>query len=150
MKTRGLDYQKFVEFCKLEIEYSKYWEKYSESEISLQLDEIAGGMIPRLRKELFNAWFPQLENFDLVEQANGEEYHHYGYDAFSCYWNWYTDCDEEQIREAYDFFNTKDLEEEESLADKIDKLIKLDQMLTAAERSAGLLPIVEEETLVLN
>ena len=47
---------------------------YSEAEISFELDEIAGGLLPTLLENLFNAWFPELK-----EVGDGNKYRLYGY-----------------------------------------------------------------------
>lgn len=87
--------EKFMEFCKLMRKYNEYFSKYVDAEISLELDEIAGGIIPQLLKEVFNAWFLEFKEIDYVERVNGEEYHHYGYEIFTLFW--YNNDDEEQV-----------------------------------------------------
>ena len=45
--------------------YRQYAAGYSEAEISFELDEIAGGLLPILLENLFNAWFPELKKWNL-------------------------------------------------------------------------------------
>ena len=95
---------KFKQFCLLFEKYHHYYGQYEEAEISFYLDEIVGGLFPCLLNELFNAWFPELQNFDVVEYGEGgQEYHYYGYNAFEVVWD-----DKIGTERLYRFFEAGD------------------------------------------
>lgn len=75
--------EKFIEFCKLMRKYNEYCSKYVDAEISLELDEIAGGIISQLLEELFNAWFPELKELDYTDSSG---YCYHGYEIFDTLW----------------------------------------------------------------
>lgn len=60
-----IDKNLWTRFYELYKQYVAGYEKYSEAEISFELDEIAGGLLPTL----FNAWFPELK-----EVGDGNKY----------------------------------------------------------------------------
>lgn len=96
---RTIDKEKFKRFCILFKEYNEYYTKHEEAEVTLYLDEIAGGMLPRLLEEVFNAWFPELKYFCVVEQGEDKIYRYYGYQAFEVTWGGL-----EGMEEQYHYF----------------------------------------------
>ena len=78
--------------------YKQYVAGYSEAEISFELDEIAGGLLPTLLENLFNAWFPELKEVELIEVGDRL----YGYEAYTTLW--YAVSSEE----LYNYFNEKE------------------------------------------
>lgn len=95
-----IDKNLWTRFYELYRQYAAGYEKYSEAEISFELDEIAGGLLPTLLKSLFNAWFPELKEVELIEVGNGNEYRLYGYEAYTVLW--YVVSSEE----LYNYFNS--------------------------------------------
>lgn len=84
--------EKFMEFCKLMRKYNEYYSKYVDAEISLELDEIAGGIIPQLLEEVFNAWFPEFKEIDYTDSIG---YYYHGYEIFEALWYDSTSNEEE-------------------------------------------------------
>lgn len=66
-----IDKNLWAKFYELYKQYVAGYEKYSEAEISFELDEIAGGLLPTLLENLFNAWFPELKEVELIEVGDG-------------------------------------------------------------------------------
>lgn len=100
-----VDKNKFEQFCLLFEKYDHYYDQYEEAEISFCIEKIAEGLVPRLLKELFNAWFPELQDFDMVEYGEEDkEYHKYGYDAFESLW-----YDNMTVEELYRYFETGEI-----------------------------------------
>lgn len=90
-----IDKNLWTRFYELYRKYAAGYEKYSEAEISFELDEIAGGLLPTLLENLFNAWFPEL-----IEVGDGNKYRLYGYEAYTVLW--YVVSSEE----LYNYFNS--------------------------------------------
>lgn len=104
--NRGLDYNAFRDSYELEHRQFEQYCKYQEAEISLELDKIAGGMIPELTKKLFFARLPELIGVKYYEVGNDHVYEMDAYDAFAS-WALDWDCDH-----LYEYFNTIDAEGE--------------------------------------
>lgn len=62
-----IDKNLWTRFYELYRKYAAGYEKYSEAEISFELDEIAGGLLPTLLENLFNAWFPELKEVGNID-----------------------------------------------------------------------------------
>lgn len=96
-----IDKNLWTRFYELYRQYAAGHEKYSEAEISFELDEIAGGLLPILLENLFNAWFPELKEVELIEVGDGNKYRLYGYEAYTALW--YAISSEE----LYNYFSSR-------------------------------------------
>lgn len=63
----------WTKFYELYKQYVAGYEKYSKAEVSFELDEI----LPTLLENLFNAWFPELKEVELIEVGDGNKYRLY-------------------------------------------------------------------------
>lgn len=96
-----IDKNLWTKFYELYRQYVVGYEKYSEAEISFELDEIAGGLLPTLLENLFNAWFPELKEVELIEVGDGNKYRLYGYETYTALW--YAVSSEE----LYNYFDSR-------------------------------------------
>lgn len=86
-------------FYEIYAQYRSAWDKYSDGEISFDLDVIADGLLPILLSNLFVSWFPMLENVILLEAANGIIFEHEGYEAYEYWW---CEIDKEELYQLFD------------------------------------------------
>lgn len=143
-----IDKNLWTRFYELYKQYVAGYEKYSEAEISFELDEIAGGLLPTLLESLFNAWFPELKEVELIEVGDGDKYRLYGYEAYTALW--YAISSEE----LYNYFNSRSEKVITPYTEKEELFIKrysnneLETEIKEGYRNFDLKPLTEEERFI--